>query len=918
MATTLLAAATSQTAQQVALQVNAVATSSPPTLTFSWPFDATAASYTVSRRLVGAPSWGTSTTLPGGGAITGYVDNTIVSGWRWEYWFTKNGGIGARGFLTAAVEGNPLEARGKLALLVDNTQVAALGTRLDRLISDLVGDGWTVLRHDVSRTQSVPSVKALIAADVAASPYPNQVKAVFLLGHVPVPYSGQLAPDGHPDHVGAWSADCYYGELNGPWTDSSVNTTAPSRQANWNVPGDGKFDQSSLPSDVDLMVGRVDFADMPSFAQGESALLQQYLDKDHDYRHKVFTVAQRAVIDDNFGYFGGEAFAASGWRNASALVGMNNVIAADYFTTLNTTSGNGYAWSYGCGGGWYQGAGGIGSTTDFVTSSNRSVFTLLFGSYFGDWDSTDNFLRAPLCSGWTLTNAWAGRPHWSFHPMGMGEVIGAGVRLSQNDTVVGGYGGRFVHLALMGDPTLRQHVVAPPSGAAVIDLWPQANVTWTASVDAVAGYHVYRAPVAAGQFMRLTTAPVVGTVWTDPAPIQGDATYMVRALRLEATPSGSYWNLSQGAFVTTVLPQVTAAHSSYGTGCYTISDSLYAAYATATTASAALDGSMLVLTPNGTSYLASRTTAAFVPPSGAATVLALGDDDVVTVPLATPFAFPGGSTSALRVYSNGIIASAPLAMTLAQSAAPSALTLLNEAAGAWYAWHDFDPSEVGSGAISTEQLGGVHYVTWNAVENHPAGSNPSTLQFQFDLATGVVRIVCSSLGNVGTDPFLFGWSPAGPSVDAGPIDMGNALPQTIAAQNALPLQLTASPAPISTPTTGTLVTYTVNQVPEAAPGSGVRLALVVVSLNQDLPGTSLASLGMPGCWLAVGSLDVPVLCGGTGPTMTAPLGLNAGIPPGSRFFATAIAFVQSFSLPNGMNAFGAVTSNGVASTIGRF
>ena len=921
LATTLAAAVATQTAQQVALQVNATATSNPPTLSFSWPLDTTAVSYTVARRLVGATSWGTSTTIPGGGAITGYVDNTIVSGWRWEYWFTKNGGISARGVLTAGVECNPLENRGKLVLLVDDTQAAALATRIDRLVGDLVGDGWRVLRHDVSRTQSVASVKALIAADVAANPYPNLVTAVFLLGHVPVPYSGQIAPDGHPDHVGAWPADCYYGELNGPWTDNLTNTTSPSRPANWNVPGDGKFDQSALPSDVDLMVGRVDFADMPSFPQGETALLQQYLDKDHDYRHKVFAVDQRCVIDDNFGYFSGEAFAASGWRNGSTLVGTNNVVAADYFTTLNTTSGNGYAWSYGCGGGWYQGAGGVGSTIDFTTSTNRSVFTMLFGSYFGDWDSTDNFLRAPLCSGWTLTNAWAGRPHWSFHPMGMGEVIGAGVKLSQNDTLAGGFGGRQVHVALMGDPTLRQHIISPPSGVLVADQWPQATVSWTASNDAVAGYHVYRAPSPSGPFTRRTTTAVVGTAWLDTAPIQGDATYMVRALRLETTPSGSYWNLSQGAFATTFLPQVAAAHASYGTGCYTISDSLYQAHATPAAASAALDGTMLVLTPtaNGASYTASRAPAAFVAPSPGAAVLALGDDDAIAVPLAAPFALPGGSTSALQVYGNGIVASAPLAMTLAQSATPSPSTLLGELAGAWYAWHDFDPSEPGSGTITTEEGNGVRYVTWNGVESHPSAvANPSTLQFQFELATGVVRIVCSSLGNLGSDPFLFGWSPGGASVDAGPTDLTTALPLLIPAQNALPLALAANPAPISTPTAGTLVTYTVANVPETVPGSGVRLAVVGLSLNQDVAGTSLAYLGMPGCWLGIGTLDVPVLCVGTGPSLTAALDLAAGIPPGARFFATAIAFVQSFSLPNSLNAYGAVTSNGIASIIGRF
>ncbi|MBM4063422.1 MAG: fibronectin type III domain-containing protein, partial [Planctomycetes bacterium] len=487
-----------QTPQQAAVQVTAVASTSPPSLAFTWPAEAGATAYTVYRRNAGAALWGPVQTIPGGGAATSWADPTVLPGQRYEYYFVRAGSVAGKGFLTAGVEAAAIEDRGKLVLLVDGAQVVPLGARLDRLVEDLTGDGWTVLRHDVPPGTAVPAVKALIQADVAA--FPGQVKNVFVLGRIAVPYSGWIAPDGHSDHSGAWAADVFYGEVNGTWTDTTVNTTSATRPENRNVPGDGKYDQSTVPSEVDLGVGRVDFANMPAFAQGETALLQQYLDKDHDYRHKVFAVGQRALVDDNFGWFSGEAFAASGWRNFAALVGPADVVAADYFTTLNTSSGPGYAWSYGCGGGSYTSAGGIGNTANFTTSTNRCVFTMLFGSYFGDWDSTNNFLRAPLCSGWTLANAWAGRPHWSFHPMALGETLGYCARYSQNDTNAGGYGARSVHVALLGDPTLRQHVVAPPGGVAVADLWPLANVTWNPSADPVAGYHVYRAPAPAAPF----------------------------------------------------------------------------------------------------------------------------------------------------------------------------------------------------------------------------------------------------------------------------------------------------------------------------------------------------------------------------------------------------------------------------------
>src|SRR5262249_57416229 len=125
---------------------------------------------------------------------------------------------------------------------------------LARLQQDLVGDGWTVLRHDVprmvvdpantsssvwaARSNELASVKALIKADYTADT--NNVTAVFFVGHVPVPYSGKVAPDGHSGHIGAWPADMFYGDMSGLWTDSIWNTTTASDTRNWNVPGDGK------------------------------------------------------------------------------------------------------------------------------------------------------------------------------------------------------------------------------------------------------------------------------------------------------------------------------------------------------------------------------------------------------------------------------------------------------------------------------------------------------------------------------------------------------------------------------------------------------------------------------------------------------------------------------------------------------
>jgi MBG domain (YGX type)/Bacterial Ig domain/Bacterial Ig-like domain (group 3) len=559
-------AATGQSVSNYAVQVSAAVQTNPPQITLSWPSDPAATNYTLYRKPRDAASWGAGTALPANAA--NFVDSNVVAGAAYEYRITKEApGYQGEGCIYAGLTLPLVETRGKVILVVDNSMAAGLATELAHLQQDLVGDGWTVLRHDVERAAVDPAntsssvwaarsnelaqVKALITADYNADPV--NVRAVFLLGHVPVPYAGSLEPDGHSDHLGAWPADVFYGDMTGAWTDSTVNNTTASDPRNRNVPGDGKFDQSILPADVALQVGRVDFANLPAFPQAETELLRQYLNKDHNFRHKLVKAAPGGLIDDNFGTSYGEAFAVNGWRNFAPFFGPTNIDTGGWLTI---PPGQTYLWGYGCGPGTYTSASGVASTSDFVTSDTPIVFTMLFGSYFGDWDSQNNLMRAqlatPTCN---LTCVWAGRPYWYFHHMGLGETIGFSTRLSQNNstTYSGNRSMRGVHIALMGDPTLRMHPVAPPSALALAtNSSGGVDLSWAASPDPLLGYHVYRAPSAGGPFVRLTSELISGTSYTDPAPISG--TYMVRAVRLEVTPSGSYYNASQGAFQDFVGP----------------------------------------------------------------------------------------------------------------------------------------------------------------------------------------------------------------------------------------------------------------------------------------------------------------------------------------------------------------------------
>ncbi|MBK5284743.1 MAG: fibronectin type III domain-containing protein, partial [Bacteroidia bacterium] len=387
----------------------------PPQITLSWPLNSGAAGYSVSRKLLTATSWTTIASSLAGSAIS-FTDSTIAIGTGYEYKVARAGTPAyGESYVYAGIKVPATEYRGKMILMVDDYFSDTLSAEISRFEKELIGDGWQILRHDVSRTDAVTAIKNLIVNDYNSDA--TNVKALFLLGHVPVPYSGNLNPDGHPDHQGAWPADVFYADVNGTWTDITVNSVTASRPQNQNVPGDGKYDQTAIPSNVELQTGRVDFYNLPAFAATETQLMQHYLNRNHNYKMKIFDAPKKCLVDDNFGAFGGEAFGSNGWRIASIL-SPDSISAQDYFTELGSTP---YQWSYGCGGGSYTSCGGVGNTANFSADTVQTIFSMLFGSYFGDWDSQNNFMRASLASGTALTCSWAGRPHWHYHHMGLGE-----------------------------------------------------------------------------------------------------------------------------------------------------------------------------------------------------------------------------------------------------------------------------------------------------------------------------------------------------------------------------------------------------------------------------------------------------------------------------------------------------------------
>lgn len=522
----------------------------PPRITLKWAEDLENSGYTIYRKSKGAQSWGNAlgSTLP---SATSWEDNQVQPGTGYEYRVVKNlagyGGGSSAGYLYAGIKMPLVHDRGSCILVIEESLITPLAMEISRLQQDLVEEGWRVRTILVEREEAVTAVKAKIIA--AAAGDNAFVRTLFLLGRVPVPYSGNTAPDGHqPDHLGAWPCDGYYGDLDGNWTDVAVNNAGAADPRNRNIPGDGKFDQNVIPTLLELGVGRVDFANLLAFPLSEVELLRRYLNKNHAWRKGQTPVQARGLVQNNFPALA-EGFGQNGWKNMAALLGNDAVFELPYRSTLQQEP---YLWSYGAGPGSYTSASGIVNTTNLTTDSLQTIFTMLFGSYFGDWDSNNNLLRAALASGQTLTNAWAGRPNWMFHHMGLGDPIGysARISMSNNGTLYqSGIAPMGIHMALMGDPTLVLHPFLQPQQLSAVPAGLGIQLSWSPVAGAL-GYHIYRKADGSDTFERLTSSdPLSSTSFLDPCPGEGLLTYQVRAIELRQTGSGSYYNAGAAATI---------------------------------------------------------------------------------------------------------------------------------------------------------------------------------------------------------------------------------------------------------------------------------------------------------------------------------------------------------------------------------
>lgn len=339
---------------------------------------------------------------------------------------------------------------------------------------------------------------------------------------------------------------------------------------------------------------------------------------------------------------------------------------------------------------------------------------------------------------------------------------------------------------------------------------------------------------------------------------------------------------------------VVATNTTLGDGCYRSFASFYQLFPIG---AFDLAGTSFTMIPTGTGYLVLGGIATYVPPTAAATVLALTDDSQVTVPLSVPFAHAGGATSALTVCSNGFVSVAPGNGTVFN---PQASSFLAAPQTGWWTWHDLNPT-VGGGQVKFQEIGSTAYVTWDGVRNFggTSAADDNTFQLQFDLASGFVSFVYQSM-STGGNAFLVGYSPGGASLDPGSADLSVAtLGLLEVGADRTPLAVSASTRPVL----GTGWNLSVTNLPP-----GQVLGVDVFGFAD--PGLlDLSAIGMPGCGLRA-SLDV--LLGWVGSTTH---GYALTIPQLPSLVGLHL-FTTSAVLQPGVNGFGAITANGIDGGIG--
>jgi hypothetical protein len=353
--------------------------------------------------------------------------------------------------------------------------------------------------------------------------------------------------------------------------------------------------------------------------------------------------------------------------------------------------------------------------------------------------------------------------------------------------------------------------------------------------------------------------------------------------------------------VTARAVYLPGAHAvAYGPGCPGSSVSFYERFGPGTFDLGGAPTNSIKLTPNGSGYTVSAGSNVFVAPTTAGLALT---DDSLSAPLTLPgggLSFPGGSTTQVRICSNGFVWLNGSATSTDYTPTPA--ELLSQGPRLCPMWGDLLPD--GSTNVNNcffHVAGSKAYCTWRNVPEYGSGGSPAnSMQVCIDTANHSIELTWGTAGLTGAGhDMLTGFSPGANNRDSGSRDISRSLPfQTQTDRNGL---TQASTRPIL----GTTATLTVTGIPT---GSLAGVEVIGGVLN---PGLDLTPLNMPGCFLHVMPTytTLPFNAGGSSAFTSLPI-------PSSPNLNGAVLAVMALTVSPGVNPAGTATSNGVQLLLG--
>jgi hypothetical protein len=504
-----------------------------------------------------------------------WIDTEVSFGDVWEYqikrqnsWTYNSQTFDATGYTIGSVFKDNTAYKGQMILLVADDIVNELPSKYYRLKKELTGDGWFVNELIVPKAHgwysgdTVVVVKNQIVSLYNNAPAEDKPKVLFILGHVPVPRSGSsdvTAPDGHDQNKGARGFDAYYADIDGEYTDVvTYNPGGLQIPEAINMPGDFKWDQDFLSSDIEMAFGRVDFKDIDDYSISETQMMEIYLDKLSNYRN----VSSGFEMGEKSGFYLGYDNSNDGTYRSLPNISKSENTYQNYAGNIHPQ--------------WVQENGPLKiymQNKDIPNINEWDTYGMdatVFSSDQSYWGYNDcpqfgyvySRIRALLASNTKcLVTLWTTSAVNTFFQSCSGDPLGFAVKEtinynSSNNNIerpeqewdTEDWWNR-THLTYNGDPSICLYQIKPPSNLEIEDINGVATLSWHASTDEnTMGYHIYKSDAEFGIYNQINASLITALSYIDYNYEKNDW-YMIRAVKKMESGCGEFLQASLGMFI---------------------------------------------------------------------------------------------------------------------------------------------------------------------------------------------------------------------------------------------------------------------------------------------------------------------------------------------------------------------------------